>query len=65
MSNHLGWDYLTLPTNSAKLIVKHGVKYSMGLAYHPQTNGQVEKTNREIKNIMEKTVTQVGKTCSV
>ena len=28
----------------------------MGLAYHPQSNGQVEISNREIKNILEKTV---------
>ena len=28
----------------------------MGLAYHPQSNGQAEVSNREIKNIIEKTV---------
>ena len=28
----------------------------MGLAYHPQSNGQAEVSNREIKNILEKTV---------
>ena len=28
----------------------------MGLAYHPQSNGQAEISNREIKNILEKTV---------
>ena len=28
----------------------------MGLAYHPQSNRQVEVSNREKKNIMEKTV---------
>ena len=28
----------------------------MRLAYHPQSNGQVEVSNREIKNILEKTV---------
>ena len=28
----------------------------MGLAYHPQSNGQAEISNREIKKIMEKTV---------
>ena len=26
----------------------------MGLAYHPQSNGQAEISNREIKNILEK-----------
>ena len=28
----------------------------MGLAYHPHLNGQAEVFNREIKNILEKTV---------
>ena len=28
----------------------------MGLDYHPQSNGQAEISNREIKNILEKTV---------
>ena len=27
----------------------------MGLAYHPQSNGQAEISNREIKKILEKT----------
>ena len=28
----------------------------MGLAYHPQSNGKVEISSREIKKILEKTV---------
>ena len=28
----------------------------MGLAYHPQSNGQAEISNRETKNILEKTL---------
>ena len=28
----------------------------MGLTYHPRLNGQAEVSNREIKNILEKTV---------
>ena len=34
----------------------YGVKHVMSLAYHPQSNGQAEISNREIKNILEKTV---------
>ena len=40
----------------AKLMSRYGVRHAMGLAYHPQSNGQVEVSNREIKNIPEKTV---------
>ena len=40
----------------ARLMSKYGVKHAMGLAYHPQSNGQVEISNREINKILEKTV---------
>ena len=40
----------------AKLMGRYGIKHMMGLAYHPQSNGQVEISNREIKKIMEKRV---------
>ena len=33
----------------------YGMKHIMILAYHPQTNGQAEISNREIKKILEKT----------
>ena len=35
---------------------RYGIKHLMGLAYHPQSNGQDEIFNREIKKILEKTV---------
>ena len=40
----------------AKLMSRYGVRHVIGLAYHPQSNGQAEISNREIKNILEKTV---------
>ena len=40
----------------ASLLAKYGVKHRVSLAYHPQSNGQVEVSNREIKKILEKTV---------
>ena len=40
----------------AKLMSRYGVRHVMGLTYHPQSNGQAEISNREIKNILEKTV---------
>ena len=39
-----------------RLMNRYGIKHIMSLAYHPQTNGQVEISNREIKKILEKTV---------
>ena len=40
----------------AKLMSRYGIKHIKSLAYHPQTNGQAEISNREIKRILEKTV---------
>ncbi|XP_060200421.1 uncharacterized protein LOC132628675 [Lycium barbarum] len=40
----------------AGLIEKYGVKHRVATPYHPQTNGQVEDSNREIKSILAKTV---------
>ena len=37
------------------ILSRYGVKHVMGLAYHPQSNEQAEISNREIKNILEKT----------
>nr|GEY11497.1 reverse transcriptase domain-containing protein [Tanacetum cinerariifolium] len=35
---------------------KYGVTYRLSTAYHPQTSGQVEVTNRGLKRILERTV---------
>ncbi|MGG6712942.1 UNVERIFIED_CONTAM: transposase family protein, partial [Salmonella enterica subsp. enterica serovar Weltevreden] len=39
-----------------KLLLKYEVKHKVSAAYHPQTQGQVEVSNRESKRILEKTV---------
>ena len=39
-----------------KLMSIYGIKHIMILAYHPQTNGQAEISNREIKKILENTI---------
>ncbi|CAN6698180.1 unnamed protein product [Malus baccata var. baccata] len=44
----------------ATLLAKYGITYRVATPYHPQTSGQVEVSNREIKRILEKTV---GFTC--
>ncbi|CAN6476348.1 unnamed protein product [Victoria cruziana] len=40
----------------ASLLRKYSVPHRIATPYHPQTNGQVEVSNREIKRILEKTV---------
>ena len=44
-----------------KLMSRYGIKHIMSLAYHPQTNGQAKISNREIKKILEKTVSSSRK----
>ncbi|KAL6313013.1 hypothetical protein AAG906_037894 [Vitis piasezkii] len=38
------------------LLAKYGVKHKVATPYHPQTSGQVELANKEIKNILMKVV---------
>ncbi|XP_042460225.1 uncharacterized protein LOC122043693 [Zingiber officinale] len=49
------------PTSGAKIVIKlfkkkYGVSHKVATPYHPQTSGQAEISNREIKSILEKTV---------
>jgi len=38
------------------LLSKYGVNHRIATPYHPQTSGQVKISNRELKNILEKTI---------
>ena len=49
----------------AKLISRYGIKHMMELAYLPQSNGQAEISNKEIKKILEKTVNTSKKDWSI
>ncbi|KAL4282544.1 hypothetical protein GQ457_16G019500 [Hibiscus cannabinus] len=40
----------------AATLRKLGINHKLSTAYHPQTNGQAEVSNREIKSILEKVV---------
>nr|GFA12872.1 reverse transcriptase domain-containing protein [Tanacetum cinerariifolium] len=44
-----------LHTNDA-LMLKYGVTHRLSTAYHPQTSGQVEVSNRGLKRILERTI---------
>ncbi|GJR78697.1 reverse transcriptase domain-containing protein [Tanacetum coccineum] len=44
-----------------KVMSKYGVTHRLSTAYHPQTSGQVEVTNRGLKRILERTV---GENCA-
>nr|GFB84913.1 reverse transcriptase domain-containing protein [Tanacetum cinerariifolium] len=39
-----------------RVMSKYGVTYRLSTAYHPQTSGRVEVTNRGLKRILERTV---------
>ncbi|XP_042412993.1 uncharacterized protein K02A2.6-like [Zingiber officinale] len=47
------------------LLRKYGVSHKVATPYHPQTNGQAEISNREIKAILEKTVSTSRKDWSL
>nr|GFB59690.1 reverse transcriptase domain-containing protein [Tanacetum cinerariifolium] len=40
----------------ARIMSKYGVTHRLSTAYHPQTSGQVEVTNRGLKRILKRTV---------
>ncbi|GKF16193.1 reverse transcriptase domain-containing protein, partial [Tanacetum coccineum] len=40
----------------AMVMLKYGVTHRLSTAYHPQTSGQVEVSNRGLKRILERTV---------
>ncbi|GJR35593.1 reverse transcriptase domain-containing protein [Tanacetum coccineum] len=40
----------------SKVMLKYGVSHRLSTAYHPQTSGQVEVSNRGLKRILERTV---------
>ncbi|CAN6691746.1 unnamed protein product [Malus baccata var. baccata] len=49
----------------ANLLAKYGINHHVATPYHPQTSGQVEVSNRELKRILEKTVGSTRKDWSL
>jgi transposase InsO family protein len=44
-----------------KALTEVRVDHRIATPYHPQTSGQVETSNKQIKNILQKTMNQMGK----
>ncbi|CAN6588637.1 unnamed protein product [Malus baccata var. baccata] len=49
----------------ANLLAKYGINHRVATPYRPQTSGQVEVSNRELKRILEKTVGSTRKDWSL
>ena len=47
-----------------KLLAKYDVNHRIASPYHPQSSGQVELSNRELKSILQKTVNSSRKNWS-
>ena len=46
--------------NFHNYLSKHGIHHNVATPYHPQTSGQAETSNKQIKNILQKTVNEMG-----
>jgi hypothetical protein len=51
----------SLGKNFKKCLSKLGIEHRVSTAYHPQTNGQAETSNRQLKSILNKTIEKGGK----
>ena len=45
----------------SKCLKKLGIEHRVSTAYHPQTNRQAETSNKQLKDILKKTVVKGGK----
>jgi hypothetical protein len=46
--------------NFHKYLLRHGIHHNIATPCHPQTSGQVETSNKQIKNILQKKVNEMG-----
>ena len=45
--------------NFHNYLLRHGIRHNVATPYHPQTNGQAETSNKQIKNILQKTINEM------
>ena len=46
--------------NFHNYLSRHGIRHNIATPYHPQTSGQAETLNKQIKNILQKMVNEMG-----
>ena len=46
--------------NFHNYLSKHGIHHKVATPYHPQISGQAETSNKQIKNILQKTINGMG-----
>jgi transposase InsO family protein len=46
--------------NFRKYLAKYGIRHIVATPYHPQTSGQAETSNKQIKNILQKTTDEMA-----
>ena len=45
--------------NFHKYLLRHGIHHNFTTPYHPQTSVQAETSNKQIKNILQKTINEM------
>jgi len=58
---HLSSFWNTKDKTFRNFLKELGAEHNIATAYHPQTNGQAKTSNKQIKNILQKTVQEMGK----
>jgi transposase InsO family protein len=43
-----------------RYLLRQGICHNIATPYHPQTSGQIETSNKQIKNILWRTVNEIG-----
>ena len=46
--------------NFHNYLSRHGIRHNIATPYHPQISGQAETLNKQIKNILQKLVNEIG-----